>query len=80
MKARCYNKNNRAFKYYGAKGIEIFPEWNSSFSVFKIWAIKNGYDEELTIDRIDSNGNYEPKNCRWVTKSENTKLSSIKIK
>lgn len=70
MKARCYNKNKREYKWYGEKGIIICNEWLSDFENFYNWAINNGYKDNLTIDRIDFNGNYEPSNCRWVTYKE----------
>jgi len=65
MRYRCNNENNQAYKYYGAKGIKVCEEWNSSYLVFREWAYSTGYSSELTIDRIDVKGNYEPSNCKW---------------
>lgn len=70
MKARCFNKNNIAYKYYGGKGITICEYWLSDFRNFYNWAINNGYKDNLTIDRINNNGNYEPSNCRWITRKQ----------
>ena len=73
MKARCnYEKSNRYYRY-GARGIKICDEWidpENGFINFYNWAIANGYEEGLTIDRIDVNGNYEPLNCKWATEEE----------
>lgn len=67
MKQRCYNSRNKDYKDYGARGITIYEEWINDFKVFHKWAISVGYEEGLTLDRINPNGNYEPNNCRWIT-------------
>lgn len=71
---RCENPNCYDYKWYGARGISVCEEWSmSNFLAFEKWAIENGYQPGLTLDRIDVNGNYEPSNCRWITIQEQQK-------
>lgn len=70
MKTRCYDVNNKNYKNYGARGITICKEWLENFMSFYNWAMLNGYHDDLSIDRINVNGNYEPSNCRWATREE----------
>lgn len=70
MKNRCFNANDRHFDCYGGRGITVCDEWKEDFEAFYDWAMANGYAENLTIDRINVDGNYEPSNCRWVTQKE----------
>ena len=74
MKNRCYNANEPGYKWYGAKGVIVCEDWHD-YAKFKSWALANGYTDELSIDRIDPNGDYEPSNCRWITRSENSARS-----
>ena len=80
MRLRCYNENNINYKYYGGKGVTICDEWLLSFENFFDWAINNGYNENLTIDRIDSEKGYSPKNCKWSTKKEQCYNRSMSVK
>ena len=79
MLYRCENKENHAYSNYGGRGISICGPWHS-FEVFKEWALINGYKPTLTIDRISNEGNYEPCNCQWIPKPENSrKRRNIKL-
>jgi hypothetical protein len=70
MIERCYNPHFQAFSNYGGRGIRVCDEWRNCFLAFREWAMTNGYDNKLTLDRIDNNGNYEPSNCKWSTVRE----------
>lgn len=80
MRQRCLNPNDHAYHYYGGKGVSICDEWNN-FKAFADWAYKNGYRDsaeryECTLDRIDTDGNYCPENCRWVSMKEQCRNKS----
>ena len=81
IKTRCNNPNDQHWDDYGGRGITICKEWKNDFVAFKNWAESNGYSDDLTIDRINVNGNYCPENCRWVNwkVQENNKRTSVKI-
>ena len=70
MLTRCYNKKSTSYKNYGGRGITVCDEWKDDFMSFFMWALANGYKKDLSIDRIDNDGNYEPSNCRWATAKE----------
>lgn len=78
IKQRCNNKNSLSYKYYGAKGISICPEW-TDYRNFYNWAIETGYKEDLTIERIDVSKDYCPNNCKWIPLSEQSKNKSNTI-
>ena len=71
MTNRCKYKSNKCYHRYGGRGIKVCDEWENSFTKFHLWSMSNGYTDELQLDRIDNDGNYEPTNCRWVTPVEN---------
>ena len=75
MKNRCYNPRCNKYQWYGARGIKVCDEWlgKEGMDNFMNWALENGYERKLTIDRINNDGNYEPNNCRWVTMREQSK-------
>ena len=78
MKQRCLYQKYHAYKRYGGRGISICKEWRDNYQAFKIWALGSGYTSNLTIDRIDNDGNYEPSNCQWLTLFENGKKGNRK--
>ena len=81
MKSRCSNPKNNGYSDYGGRGISVCDEWYHSFENFQNWAKKNGYRDDLTIDRIDADGNYEPENCRWISniKQQRNKRNTVFI-
>lgn len=85
MKSRCYTQYSRSFKDYGGRGIIVCDDWKKDFLIFKDWALNNGYSDDLSIDRVDVNGNYEPSNCRWATNQQqarnrrNNRMDTVKI-
>lgn len=78
MNYRCYNKKSKSYKYYGERGVTVCEEWKT-VNPFVEWAINNGYDDNLEIDRINPYGNYEPSNCRWITmvEQQNNKTDNV---
>ena len=79
MKRRCYNEKDSSFKFYGLKGITVCPEWQHDYKCFEEWAETNGYENNLTIDRIDGNKGYSPDNCRWVSRKLQAENRSTSI-
>ncbi len=81
MRERCSKPNCSAYQKYGAKGIRVCAEWETSFEAFRDWSLSHGYTDSLTIDRIDSAGNYTPENCRWVTQKvqQNNRSNNVRL-
>lgn len=79
MKTRCYNPHNAKYHRYGGRGIRVCDEWKDNYIAFHEWAITHGYSDELTIDRIDNDGDYTPDNCRWTTVKEQCRNRSTNI-
>ena len=80
MILRCYNKKRLCYNNYGGRGITVCDEWRADSNVFCKWALENGYEENLSIDRIDNNLGYYPKNCRWTTITEqNRNKRNVKL-
>lgn len=73
MKDRCNNPANKYYADYGGRGITVCGEWENNVVSFVEWALLNGYDEKLTLDRVDNNGNYCPENCKWSTPKEQSR-------
>ena len=80
MRERCYCQSNPQYKNYGGRGIRICSDWLNDFKAFYDWAMANGYRDDLSIDRVDNNGNYCPENCRWAdakTQANNTRRNRL---
>lgn len=75
MKNRCYNSKTERYSDYGGRGITVCDEWKNDFKAFYDWAMLNGYRDDLSIDRINNDENYEPSNCRWATNIEQARNS-----
>lgn len=76
MVNRCYRKDTDSYYLYGAKGIEVCPEWRNDFNAFRKWAYENGYNDSLTIERNNNSKGYSPDNCKWATPKEQSRNTS----
>ncbi len=79
MLSRCYDESAKDYKYYGAKGIRVYKPWVRSLNSFSVWALLNGYKENLTLDRKDRNKGYFPDNCQWISMAEQNRNRSQNI-
>ena len=79
MKGRCYNPNNHNYKRYGLRGIVVCDSWRDSFEEFSKWAFTSGYQDGLSLDRIDNDGNYCPENCRWTDRKNQNNNRSVSL-
>lgn len=81
MRNRCYNKNSELYRLWGGRGIKICDEWKDDYKAFKAWSLGNGYRDDLSIDRINNDGDYSPDNCRWATNTEqmNNTRANVRI-
>ena len=82
MLTRCYAPKTHAFEHYGGRGITVCEEWRNDFMAFYTWSMNHGYKDNLSIDRLNVDGNYEPGNCRWATMKQqaNNKRNSKRIR
>ena len=79
MKDRCYNSNNKRYDSYGGRGIKVCDDWKESFDNFNVWALNNGYQEGLSIERVNVNDSYFPSNCTWITLSQQNRNKRTSI-
>lgn len=80
MISRCHSPKSVSYRYYGGKGISVCDEWRESFESFAVWAESNGYNDSLSIDRIDNSKGYSPSNCRWIPLSEQSDNKSTTVR
>lgn len=82
MRRRCYDPQFIVYRYYGGRGIRVCDEWRTDYLAFQAWALSHGWDENLTLDRIDNTKDYSPENCRWtdwVTQQSNRGSFNLKV-